>query len=608
MNGKPVRTPRRGLPVLVAALLSLMLGTLPTLAAPEAHLLRIDPRASLVDGAPILTTVVELVQHKRMSEITSQCAVQTGNAQFDCISAALEKPQSTYSPFKFPEKNAIFTVTVDGVDMPAKFVSGTRWSDAKNEDGVGTAWLILVDAASSMGSQFDEARQVAKAFVNKMGPQDIVDVMFFNDRAVVRDSKWVDKKGAAAGFIDSQTRTYPRQGRTRPLFNIIKQAATDGFKELGNAGTKIKVPMHQAMVVLSSGVSGGDAGSASQVALALRQFLTKGRFPEDNQTLPKAPVPVVSIWFPRREYEEFFQNARQFMENLANTEIGGFFSILREGQASRATRIVDNVRRRFDQMHIVKWRVSCVAPTIGQTFKLVFKNTNPPIAGDNFINVPVGIDPTTWPLDIDEETTQREAKKNKLYPGGNAKIYGNFCWGSDHKRAQLYMIPKNQPAPTTLKGTSMEDAKKAQKQLIASNMVGKADSAGDTFVEFEIPDSTKFLAGKGKKMSARLVVVDTRSYRTSAITADKILTLPATKKPLNLLLIGGLTFGGVVLLLLVIQIFRGGGRSSRRRGGGGGTPAPVVAGQGPTHGHGGYPPGPPPPGGGYPPQGGGYGR
>jgi hypothetical protein len=461
-----------------------------------------------------------------------------------------------------------------------------------------------------MGSQFDEARQVAKEFVNKMGPKDIVDVMFFNDRAVVRDSKWLDKKGPAASFIDSQTRKYPSQGRTRPLFNIIKQAATDGFKELGNAGTKIKVPMHQAMVVLSSGVSGGDAGSASQVALALRQFLTKGRFPEDNQTLPKAPVPVVSIWFPRREYEEFFQNARQFMENLANTEIAGFFSIVREGQAAKAPRIVDTVRRRFDQMHIVKWRVPCVAPTIGQTFKLVFKNTNPPIAGDNFINVPVGIDPTTWPLDIDLETTQREAKKNKVHPGGKIKVYGNFCWGSDHKRAQLYMIPKNQPAPTTLKGTSMEDAKKAQKRLIASNMVGTADSAGDTFVEFEVPDSTKFLAGKGKKMSARMVVVDTRSYRTSAITADKILTLPAAKKPLNLLFIGGLTFGGVVLLLLVIQIFRGGGRSSRRRGGGGGAPpAPVVAGQGPPGGgHPGYPPqGGAPPGGGYPPQGG-YGR
>jgi hypothetical protein len=212
---------------------------------------------------------------------------------------------------------------------------------------------------------------------------------------------------------------------------------------------------------------------------------------------------------------------------------------------------------------------------------LVFKNTNPPIAGDNFINVPVGIDPTTWPLDLDVEQTLQYAKKNKAYPGASIKVFGNFCWGSDFKRAQLYMIPKNQPAPQSLKGRSVEDAKTAQKQLIASNMVGKATSSGDTFVEFDVPDTTKFLSGTGKTMTARMVVVDTRSYRTSAITADKILTLPAEKKPLNLLLIGGLTFGGVVLILLVVQIFRGG--SSRRR-------SRAAA-----------PPAPPGPGGGYPP-------
>lgn len=92
-------------------------------------------------------------------------------------------------------------------------------------------------------------------------------------------------------------------------------------------------------------------------------------------------------------------------------------------------------------------------------------------------------------------------------------------------------------------------------------------------------------------MEARVVVVDKRTYRTSAITADKILTLPAQKAPLNLLLIGGLTFAGVVLVLLVIQIFRGGGgRKSRRGGGGGGNPPrPVVAGG----------PRPPGPSGGY---------
>jgi hypothetical protein len=427
-----------------------------------------------------------------------------------------------------------------------------------------------------------------------MGPHDIVNIMFFNDRAVVSDSTWLAKKAKAASFVDSVPRTYPAQGRTRPLFNIIRQAAADGFQELGNAGTTFTVPMHQSMVVLSNGVSGADTGSPAQSALALRDFMNKGRFPDDNTTLPKAPVPIVSVWFPARQVEEFFQNARQFMENLANVEIGGFYSIVREGGDSRGPRIVTSVRKRFDQMHIVKWRVPCIAPTVGQTFKLFFKGTQPLIAGDNFINVPVGIDPSTWPLDIDMDQTLAYAKKHKVHPGGTVKVFGSFCWSSDAKRAQLYMIPKNQPAPQSLKGRSIEKAKKAQKTLIASNMMGKALNSGDTFVEFEIPDTKKFLSGKGKKLTARLVVVDTRAYRTSAITADKILTLPAEKTPLNLLLIGGLTFGGVVLILLVIQIFRGGGGGRRRRSAAAPRPAPAPV--GPIG-------GPPAPGGYGPPAG-----
>ena len=114
-----------------------------------------------------------------------------------------------------------------------------------------------------MAPRFDEAKHVASAFINAMGPNNIVDVMLFNDKGVVQDSKWVASNKAAAPRTRSRgvTHTYPSQGRTRPLFNIIKQAATDGFKELGNAGQSVTVPMHQAMVVLSNGAAGADASS-----------------------------------------------------------------------------------------------------------------------------------------------------------------------------------------------------------------------------------------------------------------------------------------------------------------------------------------------------------
>ena len=599
MIGKTATFARKASSWLACAFLLCL--TTSALAAPQARLLRVDPRASIVDGAPLLTTVVDLTQQKRMSEVTRLCAAISGNAQLDCLANELEKPEALYKPLAWPEGSAYFTVAVNGRDQPTTMESRTRWKDSLNEDGVGTAWLILIDAAGSMSGRLTEAQRVANQFIASMSKNDIVNVMYFNDVSIISDSKWLSKKTTATNFVNSLTRTYRAQGSTRPLFNIIKQGAIDGFGELGNVGSKVEIPLHQALVVLSNGVAGGDVSSAAQSAIALKRVLTKGRFPEENKTVPKTPVPIISIWFPRKKNEALFENARQFMENLANPEIGGFYSIVRGGQSQRAARIVKSVRRRFGQMHIIRWRVPCIAPTVGQTFKLVFKATSTLIKGDQFTDVPVGIDPTTWPLDIDLEATVAHAKKkggaNRVYPGGTVKIFGNFCWGTDARRARLYMIPKNQPAPVSLKGRSVEQAKKAQRTLVEANLVGKATDAADQYVTFDVPDETTFLAGKDAAMTARMVVVDMQTMRTSAITQDKILTVPAKKKPLPLLWIGLGAFGVTVLLLLLIQIFRGGGRGKRSGRRGRATPAPVVARPGPAGppGYGG-PPGPPGPG------------
>src|SRR5262249_22032969 len=245
---------------------------------------------------------------------------------------------------------AILTVAVDNTEIPAKFESKARWGDSLAQPGVGTAWVILLDAASTMGDRFEAAKEVGVAFANSMGANDIADVMLFNDRSVVLDSKWTNK-AAAVQFIQSQARTFPTQGRTRPLSNIIINAVTDAFKEQGNAGLNVSFPMHQALVLLSSGIAGADASSGAPAAFALREKLTKGRFPEDNQVLPRTPIPTISVFFPGRQIEEFGANAREYMENLANTELGGFFFIVRNGQAHRAPNIVNAVHTRFNKMH-----------------------------------------------------------------------------------------------------------------------------------------------------------------------------------------------------------------------------------------------------------------
>jgi hypothetical protein len=594
--------------IAVAAASMTLAVTLSALAAPQARILRIDPRASQESGNPILTTVIEVVQAKRVSDAVAHCAASRGNALFDCMSAALEQPFALYTPFGFPAKegktNAILTVKVGDAEVPADFVSAVRWGEQLQQPGVGTAWLIMIDADKRMGAAFSDARQVALQFISSMGPNDIVNVMFFNDRQVVKDSKWLpaSAKSKAEALVNSVSSTYPSQGRNRSLLTIIKQGATDGFYSLGNVGETVNVPMHQALVLLSSGFGGTDPSTTGPGALELSKYLTHGRFPEENTMLPKLPVPVISVYFPHRSFDEFRQNSLDFMQNLANPDIGGFFTVMREGQGGRAPAVVNAVRTRFSKMHIVKWRVSCISPSVTQTFALAFKNVNPAIAGDGtFKEVPIGIDPTTWPLDVNLQYTQEMAKRSRIYPGGTLKLWGDFCWGGETGRAEVYFMPKGQQLPTDLSGADVDKAKRTQQQLIAMGMKGVAIEATNSYVEFEVPDNDKVLHGSGNQAVVRLVVYDNQAHRTSGVTADSIIQLPAQAKPLPILEILGVAFGALVLILLVALIIRSGGRKR----GAAPPPAPVVAGAAPGYGAvpGGYGPAP----GGYGAGAGGYG-
>jgi len=557
----------RALAARFVVLALILVAALPAAAAPEAKLLRVDPRASLESGHPIITTVIEISQSKRVSDATEGCARLTGDAQLGCMSEALEKPNALYTAFPFPAKNAIFAVSVDDMDRPAKYLSHTKWGESGREPGVGTAWLILIDADSRMGPGFQDARALAGRFVAAMGPNDIVNLMFFNDRQVVRDSQWLpqSKQAQATRLIDGMKDPYPSQGRNRSLLTIIKTAATDAFKALGNVGGTVKIPMHQAMVVLSSGFGGTDPSTSGPGALELSKYMTTGRFPPENTALPKTPVPVISIYFPHATYDEFRNNSLDFMQNLANPQIGGFFSVMRKGESRRSDDIVSAVRSRFSTMHIVKWKVSCIAPRITQSFKLVFNNVNPPILGDTtFEEVPIGIDPSSWPLDVDVEQTKAQVG-NGVYPGGRFKVFGDFCWGGDKNRAEVYFLPAGTAPPADLKTADLESARRAQKQLIAQGMRGTAVEAADAFVEFEAPSSDKLLQGSGSRAVARLIVVDNKAARTSGVTGDTILELKATSAPFPLVWALGGLFGLTVLALLVVVLLRGGGRKGPPR-------------------------------------------
>ena len=113
-----------------------------------------------------------------------------------------------------------------------------------------------------------------------------------------------------------------------------------------------------------------------------------------------------------------------------------------EGNAKGKTIIGLRVRARFNAMWLIHWELSCINPSVEQTFNLVFENTKPTIAPDGtFKEVPLGIDPTQWPLDVDMKKTSEAALQNPVYPGGQLTVYGNFCWSGDKTRAEAYFIP-----------------------------------------------------------------------------------------------------------------------------------------------------------------------
>ncbi|MEY4551385.1 MAG: hypothetical protein RL685_7580, partial [Pseudomonadota bacterium] len=194
-----------------------------------------------------------------------------------------------------------------------------------------------------------------------------------------------------------------------------------------------------------------------------------------------------------------------------------------------------------------------------------FHNVNPPILGDTtFEDVPIGIDPSSWPLDVDDVQTKAQVGDG-VHPGGRFKVFGDFCWGGDKSRAEVYFLPAGSAPPADLKTTDLEAARRAQKQLIAQGMRGTALEAADAFVEFEAPDSEKLIHGSGPRAVARLVIVDNRAARTSGATADTILELKATTAPFPLVWALGGLFGLTIVALLVVVVLRGGGRKAPTR-------------------------------------------
>jgi hypothetical protein len=257
------------------------------------------------------------------------------------------------------------------------------------------------------------------------------------------------------------------------------------------------------------------------------------------------------------------------MQALANSEIGGFFDVVQEGSgASKAKIIIGLVRARFNAMWLIRWTMSCVNPSVEQSFNLVFENTHPMIAPDgSFRRVSLGMDPSQWPLDVDVEKTTKAAQDSPLYPGGQFTVYGDFCWSGDKQRAEAYFVPAGtKPATSPAGGSDPEATKQAVQLLQSEQLLGPVIATGEGYATFNVPNDEKVLDGPADNKVARVVIYDNRAHRASAIEPTSVLTLRATKRPLPLALVAGIAGLVVVVVLLVIVLSRSRG-GARSRGG-----------------------------------------
>lgn len=536
-----------------ACLVSILSFSAPAPATPAARILRVDPETTTSSSAPILTTIVDLSEARRVSEVTGHCAGLTGSEALNCESDALETPLSLYRPFKLPADHTELTIRLEGEDFPAELESVTRFGDAVHEPGIGTAWLIVLDADERGKPGFSELHHVASAFVAALAPTDLVNVVVLGEKQVIGDSGWLMQSGqSAAEATLGKTREVVRsRDRTRPLLTLLKQSVQDAFRTL-SPPSGMRLPLHQAVVILSSGYGGGDPATTGPGAVEFSRFLTEGRFGEAGTLLPKLPLPTIAIMTPPSGYPEHAQLASDFMRSLPNPEIGGFFSVIQKGQAAHASRIVDAVRARFSSLIVARFRLACVAPTLTQSLSLIFPGSDPPILGDaSFKDVPLGFDPASWPLDVDLAATRREMDAGGgLFPGATFKVFGHFCWGGDLSRPEVYFLPPGEALPESLAASGSSAYEEVRRRLIALDMRSPALAANESFAEFRVPETERILHGSGDRQAARFVIVDRKAKRSSGLTAGTAIEVKATKRPIPQFWYWALGAGALTLITL----------------------------------------------------------
>ena len=176
----------------------------------------------------------------------------------------------------------------------------------------------------------------------------------------MQDSKWVDTK-QARGHAHAR-RGHPHLPVAGPHPPALQHHQAGRHRRLQGARQR-RAERHRAHAP-------GDGGALERRRPAptpaptprraniLKDYLTKGRFPENNDVLPKTPGAGRLHLVPhpaRRRVRR--QRARVHGGRSPTTRSAASTASCATGSRARAANIVNAVRTRFNKMHIVKWRV-----------------------------------------------------------------------------------------------------------------------------------------------------------------------------------------------------------------------------------------------------------
>jgi Ca-activated chloride channel family protein len=183
------------------------------------------------------------------------------------ISATAQTPRQTPRPPVFETGIEVINLNVSITDARGQYITGlTREDFAVFEDGVKQdlsifahenlpiSMVLMVDTSASMDEKLSAARTAGKRFVRTLRPQDMAQVMQFNDRATVLQDFTPDHAALGEAFDRTEA-----SGPTA-LHNALYVALKDLAKQ--KSGRELR---RRALVLLSDGEDTASLVSDDQV-------------------------------------------------------------------------------------------------------------------------------------------------------------------------------------------------------------------------------------------------------------------------------------------------------------------------------------------------------